>query len=656
MRRFLMVLLAISLATIACGPWSTQPQVPTDDGDNVEVFVSKGDPILTNIYGRDVSIVLDPNHETDTTDVIVAFANMGMTYLVETADPEGRFLPSVQVVQRPIEEEPKTVQQIVMPQISVQAGWALRALGSINLQMIKKRFMGKMPLDDLSSFIKRNVFGRGVNLILQVPGNMEEFQEIMVYRTSGTMTFLVMSKNAGGGALLSAVQPGQLKFVAVSLLLADLDTIKPAVILEKAQIFQDGIYLANAVATLPPPPTSTPVTIQCAQDEVAVYREENGVTVGECQKAPWLATEAVPSATLEPSPTPTPTTPPTPTPVPVIYTDTFTAVDPQILGNCPASVHDRYSVVAPDGNTYRTWHPITVKIDPSDPDSPVCSFAHEHGDPPNPNAPLPYFGYAAYHAGKLEVIKQHEGYKVFTHKRGQLTGWNTEEQVKINPDIELQFWVHQGSASRLRLTEAYHDAGFWAQDAGGHVTEVYYLADTGHLSDKCGSVGKPGATRAVASECDYGNEIWDFGVNIANVWSTTVKVAVVNPMNFMRGNPNILQSVELVSTSDEICGVNFFPCDYKLPFGHANSIWLGNMRMLHDANWQWTNAGGLEVFCTDMKGNRVADSFCDAKTRGYIRQRVATINYFGGSSPVWDRSLEGIGDALYLPFGAPGGN
>ncbi len=656
MRRFLIVLLTISLATIACSPWFIETQIVTDDRDNLEVFVSQGSSILTNIYGREVSIVLDPNHETDTADVIVTLANLGTIYLIETADPEGRFLPSVQVVQRPIEEDPQIVQQVVMPQISVHAGWVLRSMGSMNLQRIKKRFITTIPLNDLKTFIKRNVYGRGVNLLLQVPRNMDEFQEITIYRTPGTMTFLVMGKNAGGGALLSEVQPDPIKFVAVSLLLSDLDTILPAVILEKAQIFQDGIYLANAEATLPPPPTSTPVTIQCAQDEVAVYREENGVTIGECQKAPWLATELVPTATLEPSPTPTPTTPPTPTPLPVIYTETFPGVDAQILGNCPASVHDRYTVIGPDGNTYRTWHPITVKIDLSNPDSPVCSFAHEHGDPPHPNAPLPYFGYAAFHAGKVEVIKQHEGYKVFTHKRGQLTGWDSEEQVKINPDIELQFWVHQGSANRLRLTEAYHDAGFWSNDAGGHVTEVYYLADTGHLSDKCGSAGKPGATRAVASECDYGHEIWDFGVNIAGVWSTTVKVAVVNPMNHIRGNPNILQSVELVSTSDEICGVNFFPCDYKLPFGHANSIWLGNMRMLHDANWQWSNAGGLETFCVDTKGNRVADGFCDAKTRGYIHQRVATINYFGGNSPVWDRSMEGIGDALYLPFGAPGGN
>jgi hypothetical protein len=254
------------------------------------------------------------------------------------------------------------------------------------------------------------------------------------------------------------------------------------------------------------------------------------------------------------------------------------------------------------------------------------------------------------------LIKEHEGYKVFTHKHGQLTGWDTVETVNVNPNIDMQFWFHQGSWSWARLTERYRGVGFWALDAGGRETEVYYFADTGELTDKCGSQNTSGPKRAVASECDYGNEIWDFRGDIAGVWNTPVRVAVLNPMNFIRGNPNILQSVELISTSDEICGVNFFSCEYKLPFGHENSVWLGNMRMLHDSDLQWSNAGGSETICTDVYGRRAADGFCTSQTRGYILQQVATINFFGRNDGVWDRSYNGIGDALNLPLGAPGGN
>jgi hypothetical protein len=665
MRNILGGLLLLSILSTACTPWFLTQEEPVVDRDNLDVFVSEGESISTTVNGKEVSIVLDPNQEMDTSEVVVTLVNLGSVYLVETADPLGRYLPSVQLALRSNE----LIQQVVVPQIQVNAGWSLRFVGNANIQLLKERLLGTIPLDQLSSFLESRIHGRGVNIILQVPQTLDDFQEVNVYRTPGTMTFFVVSKiyeGGGGSSLLSRVQVGNEKLAAVSILVDTLPTVEPSLLVQKAQTLQGGIYVAQAESAIPMPntgsgedPTPPP---ECAEDEVLVFREEDGVTIAECQQAPWLDMTPVPTATIEPTPTgPTPTAtvpPPTPTstPLPVVYTDTFPAVDPQILGDCPDWVHDRYTAIGPDGNTYRTWHPVTVPIEPSNPDSAMCSFAHEHGDPPHPLGPQPYFGYVEYNANQLDMIKQHEGYKVFTHKHGQLTGWDTPEVIKINPDIEIQFWFHQGSWSTTRLTDRYHGVGFWSLDAGGRVTEVYYLADTGELIDKCNSENTSGSTRAVASECDYAYEIWDFGGNIAGLWQTPVQVVVVNPMNFMRGNPSFLQSIELISTSDEICGVDFFPCEYKLPFGHENSLWLGNMRMLQNPEIQWTNASGSETICTDVNGKRAADGFCTSKTQGYILQRVAAINFFGGNSEVWDRTYDAIGEALRLPHGAPGGN
>ena len=663
MQKLLVGLVSLSILISACAPQQPEEVV---DRDNLDVFVSEGESILTTIAGRDVSIVLNPNQDTDTNEVVVTLVNLGTAYLVETADPAGRYLPSVQWIQR--SDEP--LQQIIVPQIKVNAGWALRFVSHANIQLLKGRFLGSIPLDQLNAFLAPKIYGRGVNIIIQVPQALDEFPEVNVYRTPGTMTFLVVSRDieggSGGGSLLAIVQPGELKLAAVSLLADSLSSLEPSVLIEKAQTLQGGIYISRADPAVPLPNTGseedpTPVP-ECADDEVLIFVEQDGETVAECQEAPWLNQTPVPSATMDPTPsgpTPTATLPPptpTPTPLPVVYTETFTEVDPLILGDCPESIHNRFTVTGPDGNTYRTWHPVTVRLEPSNPNSPTCSFAHEHGDPPIPQGPQPYFGYVAYHAGEVELIKEHEGYKVFSHIHGQQTGWDTPELILVNPDIDIQFWFHQGSWSQSRLSERYRGAGFWSLDASGRQTEVYYFADTGELSDKCVSQGKPGKTRAVASECDYGNEVWDFGGDIAGVWNTPVHVAVLNPMNFMRGNPNFLQSVELISTSEEICGVNFFACEYKLPFGHANSIWHGNMRMLLNPELQWSNAGGSETICTDVYGERAADGFCQSQTRGYFLQRVAAVNFYGGNSAVWDRSFGAIGDALSLPNGASGGN
>jgi hypothetical protein len=665
MRKILVIFLLVSLLSTACTPWFMEQVEPVKENDNLDVYISEDEPISATIAGRDISIVLDPNQELDTSEVVTTLVNLGAFYLVETADPEGRYLPSVQLVVR--QDEP--VQQITMPQIPISAGWTLRFVNNVNLRPLREYFYGTITLDQLKAFLARKIYGRGVNLILQVPNSIDDFQEVNVYNTPGTMTFFLIGRydeGGVGGSLLSTVQVEDIKLIAISMMADSLEDLDPNFIIEKAKTMQGGIYMAHAESTIPLPNTGseeepTPFP-ECGENEVIAVREENGVKIAECQEAPWLNQTPVPTATIEPTPTgptPTPTLPPptpTPTPPPVVYTDTFPAVDPQILGDCPAWVHDWFTVTGPDGNTYRTWHPVTVRLEPSNPNSPTCTFAHEHGDPPHPQGPEPYFGYVAYHAGRADLIKEHEAYKVFTHLHGQMTGWGTKEQVNVNPDIDLQFWFQQGSWSLSRLSERYRGVGFWSLDAGGRETEVYYFADTGKLTDKCENQNNSGPKRAVASECDYGNEIWDFGGNIAGVWNTPVQVMVMNPMNFMRGNPNFLQSVELISTSEEICGVNFFACEYKLPFGHPNSLWLGNMRMLVNPNIQWSNAGRSDTICTDVYGKRATEGLCTSQTRGYILQKIATINFFGGTSGVWDRSYEALGESIALPLGAPGGN
>ncbi|NIM92998.1 MAG: hypothetical protein GTO18_04715 [Anaerolineales bacterium] len=697
MRLVLLSLLLLSIILSACTP---PPEEPVKE-DNLDVFLSEGDSVVAEVNGHMVSIVLDPNQELDTSGVIVTLVNLRTVYLIETADPNGRYLPSVQVVERSDEEN----EEVEMPQVQADEGWSIHLTGSAKLRMLQEEFLGRFTVGELNETLEASVPGRGINMLVQIPQFIEGIQEFDVYRTPGTMTFLILGQEVegGSGGLLSTTQSADPKLAAVSMKVDTLRNVDPIYILQKAQTLVDGVYVAQVDPTPDPDVTAeeTPV-LECADDEVLNFREENGETIAECQKVAWLDITPVPTATslttptseaatptdepppTEPPPTEPPPTepppaeptatsstpseetppptpseeapPPTPTPIPFEYSDSFPEVDPAILGDCPAHVHNWYAVAGPDDQMYRTWHPITVSIDPSIPDGPTCSFAHEHGDPLIPDAPQPYFGYVAYQARNLDLIKEHQAYKVFSHKKGQLTGWDTPESVRTNPDFDMQIWVHMGTFSEARLTEQFHGVGFWSRDAGGRDTEVYYFADTGKLTDKCGHQGVAGATRAVASECDYGNELWDFGGNVGNAWSTAVQITVLNPMNFMRGNPNFLQSLELINTSEVICGVNFFECAYKLPFGAPGSLWLGNMRMVQNIDLQWSNGAGTEYLCTDVYGDPVSVALCAGDTRGHIQQRVASINFYGGKSGTWDRTSTGLGDLIRLPLGAPGGN
>jgi hypothetical protein len=640
MYRLILGLLFASFLASACTPIET-PE-PIVEYNFSYMYVSQGMTHQTIVGGKEISLHLAHDGGLDTSGVVVTIYDIRTSYLIETADPRGRFLPSFQL--EPQLDMPS--QEISILQIPIEEEPFIQVIGDEIPEDIKGDFLGTTSLENLRSFLSRWILGNSVNILFEVPPSHLGIGNVEVYRTRGTLSFILVEPETTlpkSLPVLPTLSEQEKNTVAISLQTHTFETIETSTLVERAQVLIDEILIAQAEEQLGISVTGSDNDVfpssECGEGEELVTFEENGTSISECR--PKTEAEIDPSS---------------PTAVPEIDTDTFPAVAPLILGDCPESVHNRFAVVGPDRNIYRTWHPIIVELDPSIHESQLCSFAHEHGDPPHLEAPLPYFGFPAYHAGELHVIRQHEGYKVFTHIRGQRTGWDTQERSFVNPDMDMQIWVHQGSWSESRLTDRFHDVGFWSQDNAGNLTEVYYMADTGELFTNCPGQTHGGRSRLIASVCDVGNEIWDFGGAIGNVWWTPVQVVVTNPMNFMSGDPSIPQSIQLISTSEEICADSNSPCDYTLPFGHAESVWLGNMRKLKNANWQWSNVGGTEFLCTDYGGNRAEDWHCNEGEHGYLQQRVAAINFFGGISGAWDRTFEGIGDLLHLPFGAPGGN
>jgi hypothetical protein len=356
-----------------------------------------------------------------------------------------------------------------------------------------------------------------------------------------------------------------------------------------------------------------------------------------------------------------------PTPVPPTATaapgggDTFPAVNALILGTCSAQVHDRYKTVGPDGRTYRTWHPVTVPVDPSNPAAGTCTFAHEHGDAPHPSMPLPPFGYAAAVDGMFAEIVAHSGFKVFTHYADGRSGLGSQETDYGGLPMDFSLVFHQGSGGAGRLTIQMHSFEFWSRYQNRQ-THVYAMADTGLPFDKAVGGGSDCCDRFIVSHEAYTYETWGVQVNIGGAWNTgSMFSAVTNPMNHAHGNIASCQDgtcdgVTMVSTSEEICGFNFTECSVKLPFGQHGSghenMWLGNFRTIHEPDWTWNNQGGQETFCTDAMGMRMA---CGPNT---IQQQVATVNVSNASARTLLRTPNESGwdNVYWLPLGAPGGN
>jgi hypothetical protein len=539
----------------ACTPAETP--VPLVEYSFTHSFVSDGTLHRVTIADQDVSIEIMSEGGTDTEGVVVTIHDFRNGYMIETADPRANFLPAIQF-------EPKL--DVPLHEFSVQLASVdydpnIQVLGGEIPADFRGEFLGATSLDNLRSFLSQWILGNSVNLLFDDPPSYLLLWDVEIYRTPGTLSFIIAVPETIQSKWLSdqSAFVGQDKnAITISLRTATFESVATTTLVENAQTVLDQFLIAQTDGQPGVPVTGSDIedisTLECAENEELVTVEQNGTTVTECQAIPLT----------EIAPTPTEATP-------EVDTATFPAVDPLILGNCSESVHNRYAVEGPDGNEYRTWHPIVVDVDTSAGGGQVCSFAHEHGDPPHPDALSPYFGYAAYHADELDVVKDHEGYKVFTHIRGQLTGWGTREGESVNPDIDMQFWAHQGSSRNSRLSHRFHDVGFWSIDSLGNVTEVYYLADTGELNRNCPGEGLGG--RIVASSCDYSKEIWGFGGTVGEAWGSEVQVAVTNPMNFMLGDPDDLQSIQLISTSEEICANAAEPCDTLHPFGHPDTIW-----------------------------------------------------------------------------------
>jgi len=164
----------------------------------------------------------------------------------------------------------------------------------------------------------------------------------------------------------------------------------------------------------------------------------------------------VPTSTNTPTNTVTPTPVPTNTPSP---TATIT-ITPVILSGqpCPAWVHDLNVAIAPDGNSYPTWH---GDIDPVY----GCYYTHSHGENPA-ESPLYQvasdnhlltFGYVGAVANSSEP---HPGFKVFTYQCGEPgdQGANRVESIWI---------MHMGTSGTMRFHMPFHSITYIGRACNG---------------------------------------------------------------------------------------------------------------------------------------------------------------------------------------------
>ncbi len=245
---------------------------------------------------------------------------------------------------------------------------------------------------------------------------------------------------------------------------------------------------------------------------------------------------------------------------------------------------------------------------------------------------MPAFGYAAKVAGMVEEIAAHAGFKVFYHRR---------EGSGLGNEAEWRIVVHQGTAGARRLVQSFHSIQIDIVDSAGRRTSVTLMAPTGNLNPKCGP--RVGDRIIPDEDCVRRGlfyEVWYFAIRVGTGSVNGARffaapgIAVYNPMTYMK--PGDYSNVYPICSVVE-----------GLPFGDANSFFLGNLRAIEHPDFGWGNSGS-EYFWTDAYGNEVSSSCSPSQC---IRQRVPP-NYFAWYD---DDSVFNF-PWIDLPFGAKGGN
>lgn len=316
---------------------------------------------------------------------------------------------------------------------------------------------------------------------------------------------------------------------------------------------------------------------------------------------------------------------------------------PAVGQTCPDWVHDRYTVVGPDGNTYATWHP------PVDPEI-GCTFGHEHGADPRTskaNSDLPAFGYAAAQMGMSEP---HVGFKVFVLNAGDVVESNVDNK---SADQNVRIVFHMGTSGPKRFTEPMHSMQLDVVDQNdSRFAHVHGMADTGSV-DQAGSTcdtPRRGGKDFSTVTCNDAYEIWN-GVRFQIIdpsdpyqgidqtrFGAQPSVAVFDPVT----SRDPLDSSRLLFTQALRGDLLSRPdIDPQSP----QATYKGCEREMYAGPLFWHNAGQRTVYFTDALGRVSPDGQQDAL---HTIQQVVSADT-GSSSTIWKKRQDFCVDSIHSP-------
>jgi|Deesub1362A_J573_1020465.scaffolds.fasta_scaffold02833_3 hypothetical protein len=176
---------------------------------------ARGGAVVLAAPQADLAVILDQGPGFEVRDVLVSAVELPTGYLVETVDPEGRFLPAVAVA---IGVEGPVV-PVEVEQVKAEAQFAIRRLGYFAPQALAREHLGTMPLEKAMALLRGLAPREGINILIPQGLSLRGDALVDLYSTDGGHTVLMVpaaAQSTSTGHMMAQAAPQAIPWLSFS--------------------------------------------------------------------------------------------------------------------------------------------------------------------------------------------------------------------------------------------------------------------------------------------------------------------------------------------------------------------------------------------------------------------------------------------------------
>ncbi|MCE1253801.1 MAG: hypothetical protein LWX83_09660 [Anaerolineae bacterium] len=159
-----------------------------------------------------VTILLDPMNERDVSGVQAAAYDMDQYIMVESYDPQGRYLPDLEIVAKSSQFR-DSQQTITAQQVDAAWNWGFKVFDSLDISQAMGEMAGSLPLGQVHQALSTTwPSNQPIHFILPVLDTYDPNQNVDVYRTPGSNTLLLLpsgTASSGEEAAFKLARPAR---------------------------------------------------------------------------------------------------------------------------------------------------------------------------------------------------------------------------------------------------------------------------------------------------------------------------------------------------------------------------------------------------------------------------------------------------------------